>query len=157
MTYTDWLGQPIEVGSPVLYAVSNSHYAVVVWAEVLEIIPVEPQMRDVWSPEDMKLIRHKRGAPIGKEEYWPYGRTFKLKVQPYYQNSDFRELRGASWSSRGIDSDWRAEKGSRYKRALPKPVTIQNVEKVTVFPLPDGARERLERLLDEAVERANNR
>lgn len=132
--YRDWLGNLIEVGSPVLYAISEGHFAKVVWAEVLEILPVEDA-----------------------EPYFNGFRNFKLKVQPYYENVDVLNTGGFS-SPRGISFSYDSEaEHGHYERVLPKPAFVKNVEKVTVFPLPDGVRERFEAILDERVEQGNKR
>ena len=148
---TDWLGMPIEVGSPVLYAISDSHFAKVVWGEVLEIIPVEPQRRAVYDPEVTTYPR----PVIGYEDYWPFDRTFKLKIQPYFTNT---EIWSKGWSARATDYVWDTEDGHwsegaklKYVRALPKPVTVQNVEKVTVFPLSPEQREHVESVIASRV------
>lgn len=148
--YKDWLGQPIEVGSPVLYAVSNSHYAQVVWAEVLAITDVEPETRNLYDDQ--------RKVVVGHEDHWPYGRKFKLKVQPYFQS----DPSGAS--QRSIDTEWDTADGKWaegaglvYKRVLPKPAFIQNIEKVTVFPLPEEVRAQLDAEVDTAVNAGNER
>jgi hypothetical protein len=147
--YTDWLGQTIEVGSPVLYAVSNGHYAQVVWAEVIAITPVEPKHQ---------LVRNSEGRYEEGEEYYPYNRKFKLKVQPYYQSSPGDGDRRAvetKWAT--PDGKWSQGAQLLYERVLPKQVTVQNVEKVTVFPLPDGVREAMEERLRLHIESENIR
>lgn len=144
---TDWLGTPIEVGSPVLYAISDGHFAKIVWGEVMEIIPVEPKRRAVYDME--AVVERGRGRPIiGYEDYWPFDRTFKLKVQPQFTNT---EVWSSGWSARATDYVWDTEDGKwkegaklKYVRKLPKPVFVQNVEKITVFPLTDAQREYVE-------------
>lgn len=156
-TYADWLGQTIGIGTPVLYAVSNGHYAQVVWGTVLKITDVEPSSRPIYDPEVTMYPR----PILDYEDYWPYGRKFKLKVQPQWQSEpEGRQDRGVEfrieWSAEWPDPD-RYIVRSWYERILPKPVTIQNVEKVTVFPLPEGAEKFLEGLIDARMEAENAR
>lgn len=131
--YRDWLGQRIEVGTPVLYAISQSHFAKLVWGHVLEIKPVP-----------------------NPDRYFDGFRSFKLKIQPRFENVDVISKTGPS--GRAIDFEYDPGLGrGEFKRALPKPTTVTNVEKVTVFPLPDHVVKRIEENLDRRVEEANER
>lgn len=125
----DWLGNTIEVGSPVLYAISQGHFAKVVWGEVLEILPKS------------------------EYEHWEF-RDFRLKVQPYFENTDLV----AGWGA-GRSSDYVYKPGGKtvFKRKLPTPIVVKNVEKVTVFPLSDEVRARAEKIINDKVEANNER
>lgn len=132
MIYRDWLGQEIRVGSPVLYAISEGHFAKLVWGEVLEVQPV--------------------AAP---ESYFDGFRNFKLKIQPRFENID---VISSTHGGRAVDFKYDPAAGrGEFKRADLKPSYVKNVEKVTVFPLPAHVIDRIEAQLDERVRAANER
>jgi hypothetical protein len=133
MIVHDWLGNQIEVGSPVLYAISEGHFAKVVWGEVLEIIPVEPP------------------------HYCGGFRNFKLKVQPYFENVEVINPGSDYATGRNVEWTWNLNGTSTYERKLPKTAFVQNVEKVTVFPISPDVRARLDAVIDEKIRKGNER
>lgn len=147
-TARDWLGNEILVGSPVLYAISEGHFAKVVWGEVLEVIEVK-----------------------NPESYFGGFRWFKLKVQPRFENVDVIDPDATYVSARGTESYWVNAAGEecewdfggvgdvRLMKRLtpPKPAFVKNVEKVTVFPLAQDVRDRLEAVIQSQVDKFNAR
>lgn len=134
MIYRDWLGQEIRVGSPVLYAISEGHFAKLVWGEVLEIIPV-----------------------ANPSNYFGGFRNFKLKIQPKFENIDV--LSEEAYGGRAVEykSSPSGIGRGEFRRAELKPSHVQNVEKVTVFPLPAHVIDRIEAQLDERVRMSNEK
>lgn len=128
--YTDWLGQEIKVGTHILYAISSSHYAKLVYGEVLEIIPIDvSKQRHVW-----------------------YGRDFKLKVQPYFENTDV-----ISGTDRGSEYVPSKDGASKFVRKNPKPVTLQNIEKVTVFSISDEMLSKIDQDFEDRLAKRNEK
>ena len=118
----DWLGNDLEVGTTVLYAISNDHYAGLVLGKITEIIFLEEE------PRGYKF------------------RKFKLKIQPILDSRP-----GGYSFDRCIEGNWVDGGTYFYTRKEPKPVTIQNVEKVVAFPTSLDFMDRINKEIDEEI------